>query len=191
MAPTAPSALHTDLQRQYDLLTAHLADLDRDASLALSEYDRAIHRDRRALVEADRETVLAYLVAIEKDEPLPGPWPFELAGAEHDTVLRTRLAYKPPGRRDFYAHIPRPELLAGVRTALLNGAGGQALTSSITVRIKADALHGMGGIDRSVATRALCDDRQCRLGSVMAYDDCVRVFGGKLRAATVPEFCQG
>jgi hypothetical protein len=64
-------------------------------------------------------------------------------------------------RKDFYRHIsyppnyvPRPELLAEVRQALLADAGTLALTSAI----KMDALHGMGGIGKSVMARALCDD---------------------------------
>jgi hypothetical protein len=76
------------------------------------------------------------------------------------------FAAQPMKRRDFYEtqfplpdnYVPRPELLAGVRAALLDGAQNLALTSSLTVRTKADALHGMGGIGKSVAARALCDD---------------------------------
>ena len=62
---------------------------------------------------------------------------------------------------DFYQHIalpasyiPRPEVLAEVRTALLKGQPQLALISAI----KLDALHGMGGIGKSVTARALCDD---------------------------------
>lgn len=58
----------------------------------------------------------------------------------------------PAGRRDFYRHvnlpanfIPRPELLTEIRAALLARDDGLAL-------------HGMGGIGKSVMARALCDD---------------------------------
>lgn len=58
----------------------------------------------------------------------------------------------PAGRRDFYRHVnlpanfvPRPELLAEIRAALLARDDGLAL-------------HGMGGIGKSVMARALCDD---------------------------------
>jgi hypothetical protein len=66
-------------------------------------------------------------------------------------------------RKDFYRQIPcpanfvpRPELLAEVRQALLADAVALALTSAI----KIDALHGMGGIGKSVMARVLCDDPQ-------------------------------
>jgi uncharacterized protein YcfJ len=62
---------------------------------------------------------------------------------------------------DFYRHInlptnyvPRPTLLAQVRKELLSTMGSVALTSGI----KMNALHGMGGIGKSVVARALCDD---------------------------------
>lgn len=48
-----------------------------------------------------------------------------------------------------------------MRAALLASADNLALTSSLTVRTKADALHGMGGIGKSVVARALCDDPAC------------------------------
>ncbi len=64
-------------------------------------------------------------------------------------------------RKDFYRQIPyptnfvpRPELLVEVRQALLADTAALALTSAI----KMDALHGMGGIGKSVMARALCDD---------------------------------
>ncbi|MBN1815585.1 MAG: hypothetical protein JXA14_27375 [Anaerolineae bacterium] len=67
----------------------------------------------------------------------------------------------PDGRRDFYRHIdlpphyiPRPEVLEAIRTALLSGAGSVALTSAVKI-----ALHGMGGIGKTVLARALCDDQ--------------------------------
>lgn len=57
-----------------------------------------------------------------------------------------------PVRRDFFRHInlpanyiPRPDLLAALRGALLAEADGIAL-------------HGLGGIGKSVMARALCDD---------------------------------
>ena len=69
-------------------------------------------------------------------------------------------------RRDFYQHIdlppnyiPREELLAELRTALLSNTNAVAITS---VKAKPTALHGMGGIGKSVMARALCDDPQVR-----------------------------
>lgn len=66
------------------------------------------------------------------------------------------------GRRsDFYQHVylpphyvPRPDLLDELRLILL-GDGDVALTSAVhSVR----ALHGMGGIGKSVMARSLCED---------------------------------
>lgn len=65
------------------------------------------------------------------------------------------------GRRDFYQHVylpphyvPRPELLDELRLTVL-GDEDVALTSAVR---SARALHGMGGIGKSVMARALCDD---------------------------------
>ncbi len=66
------------LEALYEQLTARLFALDRDESLALSEYDRAIHRERGALVAADRATVVNYLDALEQGQLL-NPWPPALA----------------------------------------------------------------------------------------------------------------
>ena len=69
-------------------------------------------------------------------------------------------------RADFYKHInlpphyvPRPSLLAEIKQTLLaeHDAGKPvALTSAIRAHV--DALHGMGGIGKTVAARVLCDD---------------------------------
>lgn len=68
-----------------------------------------------------------------------------------------------PARLDYYAHIPppenyvpRPELLTELRSAILADTHAVALTSA--VRARPYALHGMGGIGKTVAARALCDD---------------------------------
>lgn len=89
MAPGYPPSLHTKLHRQYALLTACFAYLDCDTNLTLSEYGCAIHRDRRALIAANRETVVSNLEPIERNKLFLGPWPIDLASAEHDTLLRT------------------------------------------------------------------------------------------------------
>lgn len=67
-------------------------------------------------------------------------------------------------RHDFYQHIslppnyvPREELLAELRAALLADNNTIALTS---VKAKPTALHGMGGIGKSVMARALCEEEQ-------------------------------
>ena len=52
----------------YDRLTHRLAALDKDISRALSEYERAIHRERWQEVAADRELLVRYQEAIEADQ---------------------------------------------------------------------------------------------------------------------------
>jgi len=66
-------------------------------------------------------------------------------------------------RIDYYTHIPLPanyiergDLLANLRTELLSDAASVALISGI--KSAPTALHGMGGIGKSVLARALCDD---------------------------------
>jgi hypothetical protein len=66
-------------------------------------------------------------------------------------------------RHDFYQHVPLPpnyvprgDLLTEVRAGLLSGSRDVALTSALLSRPA--ALHGMGGIGKSVMARALCDD---------------------------------
>lgn len=95
----------------------------------------------------DNETAFQLLVA-----GIRGETPFEAADLFGIAWAR---------RKDFFRHIPYPpnyvprlELLAEMRQALLADAGALALTSAI----KMDALHGMGGIGKSVMARALCDD---------------------------------
>jgi hypothetical protein len=68
-------------------------------------------------------------------------------------------------RCDFYPNVSLPinyvireEQLAKVRSALLADSAKIALTSG--VKNKLTALHGMGGIGKSVMARALCDDKQ-------------------------------
>jgi hypothetical protein len=51
--PAPPSPQH-QLEALFEQLTDHLSALDRDSDLALSEYDRSIHRERRALVQPVR-----------------------------------------------------------------------------------------------------------------------------------------
>jgi hypothetical protein len=71
----------------------------------------------------------------------------------------------PRGRCDYYRHIslpphyiPRPDLLRQTREALLESDESVALTSAI--QQTPAALHGMGGIGKSVLARALCEDSQ-------------------------------
>jgi hypothetical protein len=66
-----------------------------------------------------------------------------------------------PTRHDFYKHIPLPDhfvpradLTAELRLALLGDAFSVALTAE---KPKPTALHGLGGIGKSVMARALCD----------------------------------
>lgn len=83
-----------------------------------------------------------------------------LAGS-HDPVADAAAAIRT--RRDFYKHIPMPanyvqrgELLEELRDSLLGDAANIAFTSAIKGSLT--ALHGMGGIGKSVMARALCDD---------------------------------
>jgi NB-ARC domain/Domain of unknown function (DUF4062)/APAF-1 helical domain len=78
---------------------------------------------------------------------------------------KVRTPFSEPKRHDFYRHISLPvnyvireELLAEVRAALLGDSPEVALTSGI--KSQPTALHGMGGIGKSVMARALCDDPQ-------------------------------
>ena len=75
----------------------------------------------------------------------------------------------PEGRCDYYRHvslpahyIPRPELLDAARRALIENTDSMALTSAI--QQAPEALHGMGGIGKTVLARALCDDPQVQEG---------------------------
>lgn len=71
------------------------------------------------------------------------------------------------GRCDYYPdislpphYILRPEILSRVREALLESADSVAITSAI--RQAPEALHGMGGIGKTVVARALYDDPKIR-----------------------------
>ena len=75
--------------------------------------------------------------------------------------LKDGQLWVPPERHDFYQHIPLPlhyilrsDVLAPIRVALLEDPTGLVLTSGV----KMNALHGMGGIGKTVVARALCDD---------------------------------
>ncbi|MBN2390992.1 MAG: CHAT domain-containing protein [Anaerolineae bacterium] len=76
---------------------------------------------------------------------------------------RDGQVWRPPARHDFYQHIPlpqhylpRPDVLATVKTALLANPDGLALTAAVQM----NALHGMGGIGKTVLARALCEDAE-------------------------------
>src|SRR6266849_10341088 len=80
----------------------------------------------------------------------------------YDPVTYPSVAESAYPRCDCYAqeqlpdnYIERPEILAAVREWLLNIAPTRAKTSTAKQTI---ALHGMGGIGKSVIARALCDD---------------------------------
>jgi len=76
------------------------------------------------------------------------------------TTVSNSLTLK---RVNYYSHIilpatyvPRPTLLADIKQALYSL--DVAITSSSDTRGKYIALHGMGGVGKSVMARALCDD---------------------------------
>lgn len=86
------------------------------------------------------------------------PQKIVFASREPETAIKKRS--------DFYQHIslppnyiPREELLAELRAVLLSSDNAPALTSA---KAKPTALHGMGGIGKSVMARALCEDTQVR-----------------------------
>src|SRR5579871_2318818 len=66
-----------------------------------------------------------------------------------------------PARHDFYKHIPLPQhfvpredLIAELRLSIFGDSSSVALTAE---KSRASALHGIGGIGKSVMARALCD----------------------------------
>jgi len=83
-----------------------------------------------------------------------------------DTILAehfVHVAAPPSVHVDFYRHVslpphfvPRPEVLGTVREALF-GVGSTPVPGARSTPV---ALHGMGGLGKSVIARALCDDPQ-------------------------------
>src|SRR6266705_2663950 len=83
---------------------------------------------------------------------------------DHLEVRGDLTKQNPPRRCDYYAHISIPpnfversDVIKVVREKLLGDAPTVALTSALQY-IKPNALHGMGGIGKTVIARALCDD---------------------------------
>jgi len=84
---------------------------------------------------------------------------------QHVPTFETDLWLARPKRRDFYQYVSLPvnyvvreDLLIELREALLGNSNTIAITSAI--KTKPTALHGMGGIGKSVMARALCEDPQ-------------------------------
>jgi len=102
-----PDPHYRHLRTWYDQLTTRIAAADKDIGRALSELDRQIHRERLADLTADRELVAAYLNALERDQPLPGPWSPEFKTTDLLAAPPPRILFK-SGRCDFYRHIPLP-----------------------------------------------------------------------------------
>ena len=122
--------------------------------------ERPVNTWRSILLEVDRLGRIDDLVRMAgqrypKDEQLA-----HFIAQYHEIDWRSELFLV--GRRFVWAvpdalppnYVPRPDLLAEVRTVLLADIDTLALTSTI----KMNALHGMGGIGKSVMARALCDD---------------------------------
>jgi hypothetical protein len=109
--------------------------------------------------EPERSRLMAFKQAIMTEHVVgffrsPDDLGRQVAGALPKVIARLEGGDRPliSGRRDFYRHISlpvnfvaRPELLDAMRAALLAHPAGIAL-------------HGMGGIGKSVMARALCDD---------------------------------
>jgi hypothetical protein len=105
--------------------------------------------------EAAVTVTISQMVIIEGDRNI-------VAGGDVNITYNAPPPAAPKsGRCDYYVHInlppnfvPRPELLDTVKQTLLTGSQDVALTS----KLKLSALHGMGGIGKSVLARALCDE---------------------------------
>ncbi|MFN2241531.1 MAG: hypothetical protein ACK2U2_04535, partial [Anaerolineae bacterium] len=99
MPTPAEDPRYNQLLAWHERLTERIAVIDRDIAQALSGYDRSIHRDRRATVQADRDLIDRYLSALERGEPLPGRWPPDLQTVEVEGEASSgvvRLAAPPP-----------------------------------------------------------------------------------------------
>ena len=92
MTPLDPR--FAQLRTWYDQLTARIAAADKDIGRALA-VDLAIQLGKRpAELQADREIVAAYLDALERDKPLPGPWPPEFRTTDLLTAFLPRILFK-------------------------------------------------------------------------------------------------
>lgn len=116
---------HSQLRDWYDQFTKRIAAVDKDLGRELDSERKLVLSERQAELVADRELVAAYLDALERDRPLPGPWPPAFETADLLPSRPAQVSLK-AGCCDFYRHIPlppnyipRPELLAEVRAALL------------------------------------------------------------------------
>lgn len=121
-----------------------------------------------------------------------------------DLVPRTAAPPAPDRRErcDFYHHIalppiyvPRGPAIAALAAVLLSDSATVALTSGVLPRPA--ALHGMGGIGKSVLARAACDHPEVRaafpdgilwttLGQTPNLKNCLRDWLGAL-GVTIPE----
>ncbi|MBN2006084.1 MAG: hypothetical protein JXA21_22190 [Anaerolineae bacterium] len=145
-----------------DCIPRNAPDLSTHVDLIIADLcDKISTHGKNAL------TLLLYVLAdnISSGDALSG----ELLDLAHELEAlpsTTSVAFSIPmtGRCDFYRHIDlpshyiqRPDVLNALRVTLLSGAGAVALTSAVKV-----ALHGMGGIGKTVLARAMCEDEAVR-----------------------------
>ncbi|MCB0164028.1 MAG: hypothetical protein KDI79_07380, partial [Anaerolineae bacterium] len=178
----------TRLRRQYDALELQQAKLGTAAlpelQFKLEDCQTAIELTEQAhegtlgevewrdqikplLVKVEAYDILA-LIQPRTEQTATGEGIAQVIGSGTATVTIHHHNYPSSplaktGRCDHYAHInlpphfvPRPELLTSIKQTLLKGHQDVALTSAI----KMSALHGMGGIGKSVLARSLCEESE-------------------------------
>jgi hypothetical protein len=141
--------------------------MDEEHRTHLQEQLRTLQRRLRVL-ERQRATFGAHIPAhieLEIEDVQAEIGEIEIALATENLWPSSSNTAPPPRRRSDHCvpialpptSVLRAELLEHARTALLAEPNPQPLTSAVAIA-KPTALHGMGGIGKSVIARALCDD---------------------------------